>query len=393
MHIGDVDHEHDDALDDDDRRAMERAILAAETLQLLTVGIDIGSSTAHLLFARVFFQRQAHRLSDRFVAVNREVVWRSPILLTPFRPDGTIDADELSRFVDQCYRDAGIAAADVDSGAVILTGEAIKRRNARSIDEIFAGQSGRFVCATAGHRLEAILAGHGSGATALSRRRRACGLHVDIGGGTTKLALIDRGEIVGVAAFAIGGRLLAQDPHGAWTRIDESAVRVATDLGLGTTPAAMAADATRTRIVQRMAELVVDQITRGAVDDLGRDLELTDPLERTLTPEYITFSGGVAEYILGDERREFGDIARPLAAEIVKQLRDRVSIPTVDIDQRIRATVIGASQFTVQLSGKTVHIDEAGALPLRNVPVVRLARPLIGDIDPDQVADTLIRHA
>ncbi len=104
--------------------------------------------------------------------------------------------------------------SEIDSGAVILTGEAIKRKNARAIDELFAGEAGKFVCATAGHKLECRLAAHGSGAVALSKARDACVLHVDIGGGTTKLALIDRGTIVGLSAFAVGGRLIAADASG-----------------------------------------------------------------------------------------------------------------------------------------------------------------------------------
>ena len=116
---------------------------------------------------------------------------------------------------------------DIDSGAVILTGEAIKRHNARAIADLFSEEAGRFVCASAGHHMECQMAAHGSGATALSRRREACGLHVDVGGGTTKLALIDKGEIVSVAAFAVGGRLVAQDAAGAWTRVDDSAQLVA----------------------------------------------------------------------------------------------------------------------------------------------------------------------
>ncbi len=165
--------DHDHALSEADRQAGQRAIAEHNTLELVTVGVDIGSSTSHLLFARVRFERHGHRRSDRFVVVERTVEWRSPILLTPFGPDGTIDAHRLARFVRDCYSAAGIAPSEVDSGAVILTGEAIKQRNARTIDEMIAGGSGRFVCATAGHRLECILAAHGSGATELNRRRAA----------------------------------------------------------------------------------------------------------------------------------------------------------------------------------------------------------------------------
>jgi ethanolamine utilization protein EutA len=325
-------------------------------------------------------------LSSRFVVIDRQVIWRSPIMLTPFLPDGTIDAKALDHFVRHAYHDAGLRSGDIDSGAVILTGEAIKQKNARAIDEIFAKESGKFVCATAGHKLESILAAHGSGATALSRRRGACALHVDVGGGTTKLALIDKGEIVSVAAFAVGGRLLAQDAAGAWTRVDNSAQLVASELGIATTPDRLADASTRQAIARRLAMLAVDQIAGAPLDELGRALELTEPLGRSVAPQFITFSGGVAEYIFGREAADHGDIARPLADEIVAQLRTRISIPIIEPGERIRATVIGASQFTVQVSGKTIYLPDPGVLPVHNVPVVHLGLDISGDIDADKIA-------
>ena len=284
------------------------------------------------------------------------------------------------------YHDAGLRSSDIDSGAVILTGEAIKRKNARAIDEIFAKESGKFVCATAGHKLESILAAHGSGATALSRRRGACGLHVDVGGGTTKLALIDKGEIVSVAAFAVGGRLVAQDAAGAWTRVDNSAQLVARELGIAATPDRLADAPVRQAIAKRLATLAVDQIAGAPLDELGRALELTEPLARSLAPEFITFSGGVAEYIFGRETAGHGDIAKLLADEIIAQLKTRISIPIIEPSERIRATVIGASQFTVQVSGKTIYLPDPGVLPVHNVPVVHLGLDISGEIDADAIA-------
>jgi ethanolamine utilization protein EutA len=391
VHDVDFDHEHDLGLTDAERAAVARAILEQDTLELLTVGIDVGSSTSHLLFARVFLKRDG--LSTRFTVVDRRVEWRSPIVLTPFLPDGTIDVHELGHFVRHSYHRAGIHPRDVDSGAVILTGEAIKKRNARAIDELFAAESGRFVCATAGHRLEAILAAHGSGATRLSRDRGVPLLHVDIGGGTTKLALIDRGEIRGVAAFAVGGRLLATDRSGRWTRVDDSAARVAAELGLGSSPDELADPAVRRAVAERLADLLVDQIDGGARDDLGRALQLTEPLDRGVAPALLTFSGGVAEYLFGTEPADHGDIARDLASATVARLRDRVAIPSADPGQRIRATVIGASQFTVQVSGKTIHVGGGAALPVQNLPVVHLGTSLPERIDADVVAAAFRRAA
>ena len=396
MHDFELEHEHDD-LTEVERNAIAQAIWEQETVELRTVGIDIGSSTSHLLFARVTLKRQSEGLSSRFVVVDRQVIWRSPIMLTPFLPDGTIDAKALGHFVQHAYHDAGLSRRDIDSGAVILTGEAIKRKNARAIDEIFAQESGKFVCATAGHKLECILAAHGSGATSLSRRRNACVLHVDVGGGTTKLALIDKGEIKSVAAFAVGGRLIAQESQGAaqgaWTRVDDSALRVARELGLATTPENLANVQTRHAIAKRLATLVVDQITGTPRDALGRALELTEPLEWPAKPEIVTFSGGVAEYIFGHETNDHGDIARPLADEIVTQLKTRLSVPVVEPGERIRATVIGASQFTVQVSGKTIYLPDAGVLPVHNIPVVHLALDISRDIDEAEVAAAFAKSA
>ena len=380
MHDADFDHDHA-GLSEEDKAAIARFIWSQETVELRTIGIDIGSSTSHLLFAKVTLQRQSQGLSSRFLVVDREIVWRSPIMLTPFLPDGTIDAAALGRFIHDSYRAAGIARGDVDSGAVILTGEAIKRRNARAIDELFAEEAGKFVCATAGHKLECTLAAHGSGAVALSRRRRECVLHVDIGGGTTKLSLIDNGTIVGVAAFAVGGRLIATDSEGRWTRVDDSARLVADELGLTIDPHNLADIEVRHAIATRLADLAVDQIVGAPLDRLGAALQLTEPLPRSVAPTRITFSGGVSEYIFAHEEQEFGDIAKLLANELSVRLSRRTGLPLTDPGNRIRATVIGASQFTVQVSGKTIYLPNENVLPVHNVPVVHAGVDLADEID------------
>ncbi|HXF54331.1 MAG TPA: ethanolamine ammonia-lyase reactivating factor EutA [Hyphomicrobiaceae bacterium] len=388
MHDTDFLHEHD-AMSEADRAELARYIWAQETVELKTVGIDIGSSTSHLMFAKVTLQRQTQGLSSRFVVVEREIIWRSPIMLTPFLTDGTIDAGALDRFIGHCYRSAGLQRSDIDTGAVILTGEAIKRRNARAIDELFAQEAGKFVCATAGHKLECLLAAHGSGAVALSKARGACLLHVDIGGGTCKLALIDRGVVLGTAAFAVGGRLLAKDAAGAWSRVDHSARLVAEELGLATTPVALADPSVRARIAARLADIAADYILGAAPDALAASLLLTETLPRTVEPQALSFSGGVAEYVFGAEEHEYGDIAKLLASELCDRLSQRSKLPVIDPGQRIRATVIGASQFTVQVSGKTIFLPEPEVLPVHNIPVVPLGLDLAGAIEPTAVAGAI----
>jgi ethanolamine utilization protein EutA len=369
-HDTDVVHETTE-LTEAERAALARFIWSQDSVELTTVGIDVGSSTSHLLFAKVTLQRQAQGLSSRFVVVGRDVIWRSPIMLTPFIPDGTIDAARLAGFIRDCYAQAGFAREEIDSGAVILTGEAIKRRNARAIDELFADEAGKFVCATAGHLLEARLAAQGSGAVRLSQERGECLLHVDIGGGTTKLALIDRGTVLSLSAFAVGGRLVAADAEGRWTRVDASARAVAQELGLGTDENTLADPAVRRNIARRLAAIAADHILGFAREGM---LALTEPLARPVTPVAITFSGGVSEYLLGHETREYGDIAAMLAHELTAELGHRTALPLIDPGQRIRATVIGASQFTVQVSGKTIYMSDPSILPVHNVPVTQIGR-------------------
>jgi ethanolamine utilization protein EutA len=365
MHDGPDGHEH---LTADDLAAFARGIWAQEHVALTSVGIDIGSSTSHLMFSHILLQRQTQGLSSRFEIVRREVMYASDVLLTPFLADDMIDAAALRAFIEAQYRAAGLSQSSVDTGAVILTGEAIKQRNARAINEMFAAAGGTFVCATAGHGLEARLAAEGSGAVALSRARGLRLLHVDIGGGTTKLALIEKGEVRGVAAFGVGGRVLTRDANGAWSRATQSARTIAATLGLNLDEAGH--DAVRGAIVAQLARVLVGEVLRTAADELTQALRLTAPLPRDGEIDAISFSGGVAEYIFGRERRDFGDIAAALAGAVRSRLSAASALPVLDPGQGLRATVMGASQFSVQVSGKTIFCDEPGLLPIRNLPVV-----------------------
>ena len=390
LHDDDSPHFHE--LSEEDRNAIAEVIWNAENIELTTVGIDIGSSTSHLMFARVHLQRKTQGLSSEFVVVSREILWRSPILLTPFLPDYTIDAGRLRSFFEEAYRSAGLAPKDIDSGAVILTGEAVKRRNAQAIAQIFAADAGKFVCASAGHHMECVLAAHGSGATAISKRTHRTVLNVDIGGGTTKFALIANGEIESTCAVAVGGRLIAMHPDGTLARVEDPARQVARTLGIDLALGAPLSDADRDRLADALAGIVIAMIAGEAPGALAEELMLTEPLSAA-RPHIVTFTGGVSEYLFGRESATFGDIARPLAQRIHDAFSSgRINLRIMNPGQGIRATVIGASQFTVQVSGKTIHMSEAIALPIRNVPVVFPALKLNAEFEAAGVA-TAIRSA
>ncbi len=384
MHDLEFDHLHMESGEEPNEIAW-----TTDNVELTTVGIDIGSSTSHLMFARVHLQRLGTALSSRFVVVERKMIWQSPIMLTPYLPDYTIDVDELSGFIGGSYAYAGLEPSDIDSGAVILTGEAIKRKNARAIADLFSEETGRFVCASAGHHMECQLAAHGSGAVALSRGHKARLINIDIGGGTTKLALIENGNLIATLAIAVGGRLLVEDPKAGLTRIEEPAREVARSLGIELVAGAPLAKEDRGRIIARMARLIMRMVDRRAPDELAQKLLVTDawPADYAdLGLDALTFSGGVAEYLYKREKRQFGDLGFELAHELAHLLARRRDLPPVwDPGQGIRATVIGAAQFSVQISGNTIAIARPDELPLQNLPVVALTLELGTTIDAAKV--------
>lgn len=196
-----------------------RNILEENEIKLTTVGVDIGSATSHLVFSRIDLKQQG----TRYFVTRRTVLSESDIQLTPYRNESTIDTEALGLFISQQYEKAGLTRQDIDTGALILTGTALRRRNARAIADLFAEEAGRFVAVAAGDGLEATLAAHGSGAVLLSAVGNRVILNIDIGGGTSKFAVCAEGKVREVTAMDIGARLLVLDHDGVLLRIEEEA--------------------------------------------------------------------------------------------------------------------------------------------------------------------------
>src|SRR3954469_26032998 len=215
---GDFDHDHDH--DDVGEYDLEQdALWLADHITLVSVGIDIGSSGTQVIFSRVYMRRLAEDLTSRYFVVNRETLHQSPVALTPYQSEERIDERAVGDIIDRAYQEAGIHPDQIDTGAVILTGEALRRDNAKGIADVLAEMGGEFVCATAGHHMESLLAAYGSGAAKKSHELQQPVLNVDIGGGTTKLALVENGRVVHTAAIHIGGRLAVVE-GGKLTRLD-----------------------------------------------------------------------------------------------------------------------------------------------------------------------------
>ena len=392
VHQGEADHDHDHF--ETDGPLEENPIWIQDNVTLLSVGIDIGSAGTQVIFSRLSLQRFGEDLTSRYVVVERETLHQSPVALTPYRSEQLIDDAALGAIIDDAYGAAGISPADIDTGAVILTGEALRRENAQPIADLLSRQGGDFVCATAGHHMEAMLAGYGSGAARASHDLHQRILNIDIGGGTTKLALLEHGRVIATAAFHVGGRLQVVDATQRIVRLDpagrEHAARAGFTWALGDAVTPEALD----RVAEGMADALVAAIVVRPLPPTLAALYLTDPIADLGRIDGVMFSGGVGEFVYGREERDFGDMGRRLGRAMRRRM-DSGALPwrLLPAGECIRATALGASEYSVQLSGNTSTISNPGALlPRRNLQVLQ-PRFDCGDvIDPEELAAAITQH-
>jgi ethanolamine utilization protein EutA len=394
LHQAGVSYDHDHDHFDDDGPIEDNPLWIADHVSLISVGIDIGSSGTQVIFSRVDLRRMGEDMSSRYFVTSRETLFESPVALTPYQSETRIDESALGDIIDGAYRASGLRPEDIDTGAVILTGEALRRENAEAIAGILAEKGGDFVCATAGHHMEAMLAAYGSGAAGVSSATGQRVLNIDIGGGTTKLAIIEAGKVVATAAFHVGGRLLVVDAQGMLTRLDPAGRHLAHAagfhwrLGDGVTRNGLA------QVAKWMAGAVIQAVRdTPPAPEIAR-LFLTDPLPDRGRIDAVMFSGGVAEYVYGREQRDFGDMGLLFGGEVRRLLAEGAwPWALLPAQACIRATALGASEYSIQLSGNTISISDAGALlPRKNLQVLA-PDYLFGDaIDPAAFAAAVAAH-
>ncbi len=360
-----------------------------ENLKLTSVGVDIGSSTSHLVFSRLELTLEG----SRYRVTKREVINESQILLTPYVDDTRIDVEALGKFINDQYKIAKIGREQVDTGALILTGVAVRRRNARAIGELFAQEAGKFVAVSAGDGLEATMAAHGSGAVAHSAKMGGVVLNIDIGGGTSKFAVCNNGKVQEVSAIDIGARLLAFDKDGAVVRIEEAAREHAGWAGFSVAMGEKIAEENLRKMVSGMVDKLFAMLKPADIDDNVKNLLRLPPLSYTGEIDCVMFSGGVSEFIYNRAKTSFGDLG-PLIADEVRKRAGNLGLFMMEPNARIRATVIGASQYTVQVSGNTIFIMPDDAVPVRNIAVVAPEFPLAQEeFSKDSVRDAITQRA
>lgn len=374
-----------------DGHLQDNPIWQQDNVVLRSVGIDVGSSSTQVVFSRLHLRRIGEDLTSRYVVIDRQTTYASPVALTPYVKGETIDAEELGRMVDHAYAAAQLKPGDVDTGVVILTGEALRRRNARRIADVLATLGGEFVTAAAGHNMEAMLAAYGSGAAKASYDRGQRILNIDLGGGTTKLAICAHGRVVATTAIHVGGRLVVVDKTGRITRLEPAGALHAQRAGLDWHVGAAVDSVQMNKVAEHMADAILAAVIHRPLPDDIAALHLAPPLERPADVDAIMFSGGVAEHVTGHERGDFGDLGLRLGLSLRLRIdAGELPAPVVPAAQRIRATVLGASQYSVQLSGSTCTLDDAeDLLPRRDVPVVSPLLDLGVEVDPTTVAGSI----
>ncbi len=340
---------------------------------LHSVGIDVGTTTTQVIFSRLeLVNRAAVSQVPHYEFTKREVLYESPVVFTPINFEGQIREEELLDFILSQYQAAGITLESLESGAIIITGETSKARNARPTIMALSEKLGNFVVATAGPYLESIIAGQGAGAAEISQALKGRVLNIDIGGGTANYAIFDHGEPQEAACLNIGGRLLELDANGRVVRAHQPARIICTALfGASCDPLTLSIDQIQ-EVVNTMAQLVYE-VAIGQPSALATELMMTDNLPATGQFQAVTISGGVGtcfyEPVAREARFQYGDIG-PLLAEALRHNRGMATLSLVQPKQTIRATVIGAGAHTLSLSGSTIWLQDI-ALPIRNIPVIQ----------------------
>lgn len=343
---------------------------------LVSVGIDVGTTTSQVVVSDLKVTNTARPGFMPQLDVTESVVrHQSEPIITPLVNPTEVDVQQLRAFVLGEYAKAGIKPEDVETGAVIITGETARKDNAAAILAGLSEMAGDFVVSVAGPNLESSIAGRGSGACAYSSEYFTTVVNVDIGGGSANAAVFTAGKHITSAASMVGGRQLTMDPAtGKVLHINPPGEAIIADLGLTIALGQVPDLGELRRFCDEMAEVVADLVL-GEPHRLGNAVQLTPPYTLPSPPKAVFISGGVG-YLLDTDHGpytlehicRYGDVG-PLFAEAIRQ-HPRLSQMNIKIpDQTLRATVMGAASQQVTMSGSTIFIDGA-KLPIANVPVI-----------------------
>lgn len=351
-----------------------------QTEEILSAGIDIGTSTTQLVFSRMVLQNTGgFGRIPQIKVISKEVIYESDVYFTPLSSREEIDGSHVNEIIKKEYKKAGIQPKDLTTGAVIITGETSRKRNAEDVVKAIAEVAGDFVVATAGADLESVLAGKGAGAADFSKKTDRIVVNLDIGGGTTNICVFENGNMLDTACLDIGGRLVKVD-RGVITYVAPKIRWLSEQLGLDIREGGPVVEADLWKLTDTMAVILAESVM---LLPEGRFLEKMKT-NRLLTcekkPEIVTFSGGVAAcFKENTDLFAYGDIGVMLAKSLQKNEAFQQA-KTLDAKETMRATVIGAGNYSMNISGSTIEYTSK-PFPLKNIPVVKLPLEREEDIE------------
>lgn len=338
--------------------------------ELLSVGIDIGTSTTQLIFSKLIIKNTASSFNlPKVLITDKEIIYKSKIYFTPLIDNRTINCDDIKKIINKEYENAGVDKEHIDTGAVIITGETARKENAQEVLQTLSSFAGDFVVATAGPDLESIISGKGAGACEYSKIHKKSVLNIDIGGGTSNFALFKDGEVVDTGCMNVGGRLLKLDGNKKITYISPVISGIEPHLSVGDI------------LTEQMASKLTDKMTialmQGANllprDELFKHFLTNKGIGNNYHIDCITFSGGVSDIVYNKNYNnifEYGDIGIFLGNSILNSALV-TDYELVKGAETIRATVVGAGTHTTEISGSTITYTN-DVLPLKNIPVLKL---------------------
>ena len=353
----------------------------ADKTAILSVGIDVGTSTTQVVFSKLQMDNAGGYFSvPRVAIVDKEVVYKSEVYMTPLKTDVLIDTEALRDIVAAEFRKAGYRPEDTDSGAVIITGESARKENSDAVLKSLSDFAGDFVVSAAGPDMESLIAGKGSGAWQYSMDHHCRVANLDIGGGTTNVVLFEDGETLARGCLDIGGRLICMNPQGIITKVSPAAAVMAQAAGVSVSVGDRCDELKLTAVTRQMAAALNAYLGVGTkdIDAILRQIKTPGSSDFPV-PEKVQavfFSGGVADLIYHEsaDTWAYGDIG-VLLGRAIRESRLFTDFQKMEPGETIRATVVGAGTYTTTISGSTITYS-GDIFPLKNIPVIKLDEEL-----------------
>ena len=353
----------------------------ADKTAILSVGIDVGTSTTQVVFSKLQMDNAGGYFSvPRVAIVDKEVVYKSEVYMTPLKTDVLIDTDALRDIVAAEFRKAGYRPEDTDSGAVIITGESARKENSDAVLKSLSDFAGDFVVSAAGPDMESLIAGKGSGAWQYSMDHHCRVANLDIGGGTTNVVLFEDGETLARGCLDIGGRLICMNPQGIITKVSPAAAVMAQAAGVSVSVGDRCDELKLTAVTRQMAAALNAYLGVGTkdIDAILRQIKTPGSSDFPV-PEKVQavfFSCGVADLIYHEsaDTWAYGDIG-VLLGRAIRESRLFTDFQKMEPGETIRATVVGAGTYTTTISGSTITYSD-DIFPLKNIPVIKLDEEL-----------------